>query len=81
MAKQEIAAEEQAPVAAVRVWATKAGHLPETFPGNRLRPVRFNRESWKVQAVCLHRRWSLDSEISETTYNEAVAALSAVDAR
>lgn len=81
MDEQQIEAEEQPTLAAVRVWATKAGHLPETFPGNRLRPVRFNRESWKVQAACLHRRWSLDSEISETNYNEAVAALSAVDAR
>jgi len=81
MSEQQIETDDKPPVAAVRVWATKAGHLPETFAGDRMRPVKFNRQSWKVQAVCLHHRWSLDSEISETTYNEAVAALSAVDAR
>lgn len=66
---------------ALRVWAEKAGHLPELFEGDKMRPARFNRKSWMVKAVCLQQGLTLDSEIDERTYNEAVAALSAVEAR
>ena len=38
MAKEQIEAEEKAPVAAVREWATKAGHLPEMLLGWRVNP-------------------------------------------
>jgi hypothetical protein len=65
----------------LRVWAEKAGHLPETFEGDKMRPVRFNRKSWLMRAVCAHLNLTLDSPIEETIYANAVAAVSAVDAR
>lgn len=66
---------------ALRVWAEKAGHLPELFEGDKMKPAKFNRKSWMVKAVCLNQRLTLDSEIDERTYLDAVAALSAVGAR
>jgi hypothetical protein len=65
----------------LRVWAEKAGHLPEALPGNRMRPMRFNRKSWLPRAVCARLNLTLDSTISETTYLDAVADASAVGAR
>ena len=65
----------------MRVWAEKAGHLPETFEGNKMRPVRFNRGSWLPREVCARLQLTLDSPIDETTYLNAVAELSAVGAR
>jgi hypothetical protein len=65
----------------LRVWAEKAGHLPETFEGDKMRPVHFNRKSWLPRAVCARLALTLDSPIEETTYLNAVADVSAVDAR
>ena len=63
------------------VWAEKAGHLPESFQGDKMRPRRFNRKSWLVRAVCARLKLTLDSPIEEQTYLDAVAAVSAVGAR
>lgn len=65
----------------LRVWAEKAGHLPESFEGDKMRPVRNNRKAWIVRAVCAQLRLDLDSPIVETKYLEAAAAIVAVDAR
>jgi|WetSurMetagenome_2_1015567.scaffolds.fasta_scaffold965816_2 hypothetical protein len=69
------------PVKPVREWAVKAGHFPETLPGTRLRPVRFNRKRWIPLAVCARLGLTLDSLIDERTYSDAVAAVLAVGAR
>lgn len=74
---QEQAAEQQP----LRVWAEKAGHLPETAPGDRMRPVRHNRKTWIVRAVCARLKLTLDDSIDERTYLDAAAAVAAVDAR
>ena len=79
---REIQVEPATPeVQPLRAWAEKAGHLPETFEGDKMRPVRFNRKSWLPRAVCARLKLTLDSPIAETTYLDAVAAVSAVDAR
>lgn len=78
---QEETQEQPAEKQPLRVWAEKAGHLPAIFEGDSMHPVRFNRQSWKVNAICLQQKLTRDSEIDERTYLEAVAALSAVDAR
>ena len=65
----------------LRVWAEKAGHLPETLAGDKMRPVRFNRKSWLPRAVCARLKLTIESPIEEQTYLDAVAAVSAVDAR
>jgi hypothetical protein len=65
----------------LRVWAEKAGHLPEAFAGDRMRPVRFNRKAWLPRAVCARFGLTPDSPIEERTYSEAVAAVSAVSIR
>lgn len=78
---QEEAQQEQPEKQALRVWAEKAGHLPETFEGDRIRPVRHNRKAWVFSAVCARLRLTSDSEIDEKTYLDAAAAVAAVDAR
>ena len=78
MTPQSEAAPEVQPL---RVWAEKAGHLPEAFAGDKMRPVRFNRKSWLPRAVCARLALTPDSLIEETTYLSAVADVSAVGAR
>jgi hypothetical protein len=65
----------------VRVWAEKAGHLPEALPGTRLKPARFNRKSWLARAACARLGLTLDALTDEGTYLDAVAAVLAVGAR
>jgi hypothetical protein len=65
----------------MRAWAEKAGHLPESLPGDRMHPVQFNRQAWLPRAACAHLKLTLDSPIDERTYLDAVAAVSAVAAR
>ena len=73
----EVAIEKQA----VRIWAEKAGHLPESFPGDRMRPSYFNRTAWLARAVCLRLKLTLDDPIDERTYLDTVAELSAAETR
>lgn len=65
----------------MHVWAEKAGHLPETFPGDKLRPVRNNRKAWIARAVCARLKLTLDDSIDERTYLDAAAAVAAANAR
>ena len=81
--KPEVAAQ-AAPAVEVqplRTWAEKAGHLPETFPGDKMRPVRNNRQAWIARAVCARLKLTLDDSIDERTYLDAAAAVAAADAR
>lgn len=65
----------------LRVWAEAAGHLPETFEGNKMKPQIYNRKSWLPKAICARLKLTLDSPITERTYSDAVAAVAAVSAR
>ena len=65
----------------LRVWATKAGHLPESFPGDKMRPVRNNRKAWIARAVCGALKLTPDDSIDEKTYLAAAAQVAAADAR
>jgi len=68
-------------VQSLRAWAEKAGHLPETFPGDKMRPVRNNRKAWIARAVCARLKLTLDDSIDERTYLDAAATVAAADAR
>jgi hypothetical protein len=65
----------------LRVWATNAGHLPESFPGDKMRPVRNNRKAWIARAVCGALKLTPDDSIDEKTYLAAAAQVAAADAR
>lgn len=65
----------------LHAWATKAGHLPVAFEGDKLHPTRHNPKAWVARAVCARLGAGLDSEITEETYTKAAADVSAVDAR
>ena len=67
--------------APLRVWAEKAGHLPEQLPGDRIHPVKHNLNAWIPRVVCALHKLDLDSQITEQTYNDAAAAVAKAEAR
>ena len=73
--------ETQPDTAPLRVWAEKAGHLPEQLKGDRIHPRRHNLQSWIPRAVCALHKMDLDSPITEQTYNDAAAAVAKAEAR
>ena len=67
--------------APLRAWAEKAGHLPESFPGDRIHPVKHNLKAWIPRVVCALYKLDLDSPITEQTYNDAAADVANAEAR
>ena len=75
------APESKPETAPLRVWAEKAGHLPEQLPGDRLHPSKHNLLAWIPRVVCQLNRLDFDSQITEQTYNDAAAAVAKAEAR
>ena len=58
--------------------ATARGHLPETTPGGKIRPIIHNPNHWRLVAVKRSHGWTDQSLISETDYDQAIAATDVV---
>jgi hypothetical protein len=68
-------------VQSLSAWAFELGHLPAELPGNALHPTLTNRNSWRVQAICLGGKLTMESLIDEATYNTAFAMVGEAQAR
>ena len=65
----------------VRDLALTHGQLPATRKGDRVRPVRVNKEHWKLRAACAVRGWTLDSVVAEEEYLRAIDEVANAQAR
>jgi hypothetical protein len=62
------------PVNTVESLALAAGLLPERLKGNKLKPVKLNRGTWKLKAAMQANGWALDTQVTEEGFTAAIEA-------
>jgi hypothetical protein len=65
----------------VRDLATAAELLPETFKGDRRRPVIFNHRFWQLKVAMERRGWTLDSQTTKQEFDAAIQDVAGATAR
>jgi hypothetical protein len=61
--------------------ATAAGHLPEELRPTRLKPSRLNRQTWIYRTALVLKDWAPDTQITQSDYEAAAAAIVGSHAR
>ncbi len=61
--------------------ALDAKLLPEQLEGDRLHPVKINRNTWRLRVAMVTKGWTSDSLVSQAEFDQAIAAAGGSTAR